>query len=83
MRDKRTIDDALISGAVEGEIRNAGTLSCTAIDATGTIYGRAVNHTGVSCNIEVIAGLAHALVDCTRYCKFSGVGDSCAVDFAG
>ena len=45
MRDKRTIDDALISGAVEGEIRNAGTLGCTAVEGAGMIYGGAVNHT--------------------------------------
>ena len=46
MGDKRTVDDALISGTVEGEIRNAGTLGCTAVEGAGTIYGRAVNHTG-------------------------------------
>ena len=83
MRDKRTIDDALVGEGVEGEIRNAGTLSCTAVEGAGTIYGGAVNHTGVSRNIEVIVGLADALVDCTRYCRSSGVDHSLAVDFAG
>ena len=46
MINQRTVDDAVVGGGVEGEIRNAGTLSCTAVEGAGTIYGRAVNHTG-------------------------------------
>ena len=76
MINQRTIDDAVVGGGVEGEIRNAGTLSCTAVEGAGMIYGGAVDHTGVSRNIEVIVGLADALVDCTRYCRSSGVGHS-------
>ena len=45
MGDKRTIDDALVGEGVEGEIRNAGTLGCTAVEGAGMIYGGAVNHT--------------------------------------
>ena len=70
MRNKRTINNALVRGSVEGEVGGAGALSCTAVEGAGMIDGRAVNrvnHTGKSRIVELIVGLAHALVDCTSY----------------
>ena len=70
MINEGAVDNALVRGSVEGEVGGAGALSCTAVEGAGMIDGRAVNrvnHTGKSRIVELIVGLAHALVDCTSY----------------
>ena len=76
MRNKRTINNALVRGSVEGEVGDAGALSCTVIEGAGMIYGSAVNHTRVSRSVEVVMRFTNTLVYCARYCSSGGMTNS-------